>query len=431
MGESLLKKPHAFERGDKLYIVTPLAPAGPAKSEIEELAFSEELLGFAPNENIMWLKGAYAEADKPNANGQMWLSDELALKHLTPRLMPVTVMHDPRTAVGMIADTKLLNPPDVPRSRIETTLGIWAHRFPEIAEESMANYEAGTLMQSMECISPHYSCQECGKTFPKLPGGAEEEYWCAHLSGQGGDGVRAGRILGNVAFTGTGLIFGTRGSRGAYDDAHLDVFQDEVAEFHEQAHKSQQRSDKKPKRSKTFMDTIEIPRDEYAELQQRPSKDDLAAAEQARDEAIEAKNTAEKDSEAAEAAKVKAEGERDEAVSERDKLKDAEQASTLSTERLGKLGEGFTAKLGEKTKQRVTEQSKSLSDEEWEARLEELSELVGVEPDEGKPEGSGEEHEEFTAEELASAGVGRESTGGKGEASPQERASVFGSLLKA
>lgn len=426
---NLLSKPRAWTKGDKIYMVTPLTPVGPATSEVDELAFSQELLSFAPNENILWLRGAYAEAERPNANGQMWLTEELALKHLTPRLMPVTVMHDPRTAVGMIADTRLLMPEqhDVPRPRIETTLGVWAHRFPEIADEVMVNYEQGTLMQSMECISTHYSCQECGKTFPKLPNNAEEEFWCEHLSGLGGDGVRAGRILGNVTFTGTGLIFGTRGSRGAYDDAHLDVFQDEVAEFHAEAHKGPTGKKQRHHRGKTFMEPIEISREEYAELQRRPKPEELEAAEKARDKAIEEKAEAQKALEEAEAAKVKAEEAKEAAEKERDELKAEAEAAALSQERMSKLGDGFTAKLGEVTKKNLIEDSRTMSDEEWSARLEELSELIGVKPDAGAEDDAGEE--EFSAEEVASANLGREQNGRR-EPSPQAKRHVYGSLLK-
>lgn len=426
MSATLLQKPQAFERGDKLYIVSPLAPFGPAEQEIEEYAFAKELRTMAPNDNIMWLKGNYVEGENPNANGQMWSTGELALKHLTPRLMPVTVMHDPRTAVGLIADAKLLTPDEngVKRSRIDTTLAIWKHRFPEVAEEVMVNYDQGTLMQSMECVAPHYSCSECGKTFPKLPNRAEEEFWCDHLTGESANGRQAGRILGNVTFTGTGLIFGTRGSRGAYDEAHLDVFQDEIAEFHTEAHKHT--GSTKP-RSKTSMSEITISKDEYAELQKRPSADDLAEATKRAEAAEEAKAQAEKDLEAAEAAKVKAEEESKEATSKLEAAEEAKRAEELRSDRLGKLGAGFMEKLGEKTKERLTDQAKSMSDEDWSARLEELSELVGVKPEEGKAEGD-EEAEEFTAEEVAAAGVGKE--GGSQEPSPQARSSVFKGLLK-
>lgn len=428
MTASVLPKPHAFERGDKLYIVSTLAPFGPAKEEIEEYAFSKELLAYAPNENLMWLKGPYAEGDRPNANNQMWLSEELALKHLTPRLMPVTVMHDPRTAVGLIADARLLTPEnsDVPRPRIETSLAIWKHRFPDIAEESLVNYEQGTLMQSMECVAPHYSCSECGKTYPKLPGGAEEEFWCGHLSGQGGEGPTAARILGNVVFTGTGLIFGTRGSRGAYDEANLDVFHDEVAEFHAEAHRETRSS--KP-RSKTSMDNIEISKSEYAELQKRPSADDLVAAVKRAETAEATAAQATKDLEAAEAAKVAAETAKAEADTKLQEATEAANAARLSEDRLAKLGKGFKAKLGEKTTENLTEDSKSMSDEKWAARLEELSETVGVKHDEdATPEDQGAE-EEFNAEEIASAGVGSEASAEQ-EPSSQARSSVFGGLMK-
>lgn len=148
-------KPHAFERGlDKLYIVAPVAPFDPADTDLAEFAFADQLKKMAPNEVLMWLRGNYVEADNPNANGQEWTAGEIALKSLTPMFMPVTVMHDPRTAVGLIADVALRLPEkdDVPRSRLDTSLALWSHRFPEVAEETLINYKAGSLMQSMECV---------------------------------------------------------------------------------------------------------------------------------------------------------------------------------------------------------------------------------------------------------------------------------------
>jgi hypothetical protein len=117
-------EPHVFEKGDMLYIVAPVSPFTPGETEIEEFAFAKNLKDQAPNENLLWLRGQYVEADQPNRNGQMWTSGELAIKSVTPNFMPVTVMHDPRTAVGLIADTELKVPDrdSVPRARIETKL---------------------------------------------------------------------------------------------------------------------------------------------------------------------------------------------------------------------------------------------------------------------------------------------------------------------
>src|SRR4051794_35866179 len=153
-----------FERGDKVYVVSPVSPFDPADSEIEEMAFAKELRASAPSPALKWLRGQYVEADNPNRNGQTWAAEELAIKSLTPMFMPVTVMHDKASAVGVIADTRLLVPDrdGVPRSRIDNTLAIWAHRFEDVAAEIDANYAAGTLMQSMECVSPFYNCRECG-----------------------------------------------------------------------------------------------------------------------------------------------------------------------------------------------------------------------------------------------------------------------------
>jgi hypothetical protein len=165
-----------FERGDHIYIAAPVQLWTPNDEQIEELAFAKQVKAQSPNENIVWFKGSYVEADNPNGNGAMWQAGELGVKSVTPRLMPVTVMHDPRTAVGVIADTTLLTPEKdkVPRARIDTILALWGHRFPEAVAEAVANARQGTLMQSMECFSPWYECSECGATFTKLPGGAEQ-----------------------------------------------------------------------------------------------------------------------------------------------------------------------------------------------------------------------------------------------------------------
>lgn len=445
-------KSTVFERGDHIFMVSPVSPISPSDTEIEEFAFAQELKKGAPNPNIKWLQGQYVEADTPNKNGQQWTAGEVAIKSLTPMFMPVTVMHDPRTAVGLIADTKLLTPEkdSVPRSRIDNTLAIWGHRFPEVAEEIDANYEQGTLMQSMEAISPAYACGECGQVFQKLPEQAERANWCEHLLGKNGD---ATRTLLNVVFTGTGLIFGTRGKEGANPNAHLDVFQAEVAEFHEKAHKetgrTRKRSDK-TKRRKTSMDPIEISREEYASLQKRPSEEAFATEKQRADKAIEDLGKVQKELETAETAQKAAETERDEKA---EKLKEAEEEKAtieLRQERIGKLGDGFMHKLGENTKKNLTEQAGTMKDEEWDARLAEVEELASTKRDaklenkggaaeEGKktpPTNSNgnSSADEFSEEELASTvivgGEGEDGPGGGGsEPSLTQRSSVMRGLI--
>jgi hypothetical protein len=454
-------KPTVFERGDHLYIVSPVATFSPGDEEIEEFAFADDLRKQAPSTAIKWLQGQYVEADHPNLNGQVWTSGELAIKSLTPMFMPVTVMHDKRSAVGLIADTRLLVPEKdgVPRSRIDNTLAIWAHRFPEVAEEIDANYEQGTLMQSMEAVSPFYDCATCGKTFHKLPDGAERANWCDHLIEGAGLGAR---ILRNVVFTGTGLIFGTRGKEGANPNAHLDVFQDEVAEFHERAHRDAgrstgtTRSDKPKRRSKKRMSEIEINAEEYAELKARPTKADFETAEKraktAEDELAESKRKVE----SAEAAQKKAEEERDEKDKELKKAEEAQAQATLRDERIGKLGDGFMAKLGETTRSNLKEDAGSMEDEAWEKRLSEVEELSSTKRDAkldpkkgggGKPEpskngnGGGDggsteaastEEDEFSVEELAEsiAGGGSDGSGdGGGMPSSHQRRSLARGLV--
>lgn len=429
MPASTLPKPRVFERGDKVYFVTQVAPFAPEANEIEEFAFAQDLQKIAPNPAIKWMRGQYVEADNANQNGALWREGELALKHLTPMFMPVTVMHDFRSAVGVIADTKLLTPDadQVARARIETKLGLWEHRFPDVVEEAMHNATEGTLMQSMECVSPDYSCSECGQQFHKLPHGAEQASWCAHLKGEGG--TQAARILGNVIFTGTGLIFGTRGAKGAYSEAHLEVFQEEVAEFHERTHRATRKTPAK-RRTRSHMEMTEIAVSERDRIIKE--RDDAQAEVASLKEKV---ADAEKATETAEAAKVKAEEERDQAKT---KLTDAEEKAReveLRDERMKTLGKGFVAKLGDTTKTRLTEQAGTMKDDEWSARLDEVEELVKVKRDDKGEggEGEGEDAEEkaslFSQEEVARSTAG----GGKGEPgeadqSAASRSSVIGGL---
>lgn len=407
--------PIVFERGDHLYVVASVAPFEPQAEEIADLAFAGELRQQAPNPHFVWMRGQYVEADTPNLNRHMWTAGELAIKSLTPRFCPVTVMHDPRTAVGVIADTKLLTPEadNVPRSKIETTLALWGHRFPEAVEEAMHNWREGTLMQSMEALVPDYSCSECGMTYHKMPGGFERDNWCQHLRDM--ETSNASRILRNVTFTGTGLIFGTRGSKGADPHAYLEAFQAEVAEAHHRWH------DADPSRSNLSMATISIEQAEYDRIKsERDSAIDRA------EQADAATRDAEAAAEAAEAAKAKAETERDAEIAKREAAEESARAIALRDERLAKLGEGFKAKLGDKTKARLTEQAAKLTDEEWAARLEELAEAYGIAAD---AEGSEESSEDtFSDEEVAGAGftVSRENAS---EPTAMERRSVMGGLF--
>jgi hypothetical protein len=405
----------------------------PGEQEVEELAFADALRGQAPNSNLMWLRGQYVEADRANENGALWTADELAIKSLSPRLMPVTVMHDPRTAVGLIADTKLLTreADNVPRSRIDTTLGVWAHRFPEVAEEAAANYAQGTLMQSMECLPAYYDCIECGRQWAKLPGGTEKASWCEHLTSAAAENRTPVRRLRDVTFTGTGLIFGTRGARGAFTDAHLDVWQEEVAEFHERAH----RDSRTRPRSKRSMATIEIERSEYDDLKAKAARvpeleGKLSKAEEDASRVPELERTIE----TTEAEKVSVTKERDDERAKVQAFEETARTAQLSKDRLGVLGTAFLGKLGEFTRKRLDEQAGKFSDEEWDARLQELEEVASVKRDEGGANDGGASNGsgasgEFSREEVARSGAGTGGgNGGSGAepAAPQRQSVVRG-----
>jgi hypothetical protein len=396
-----------YESGDRTYLVGSATLFTPTESEIEEFAFADELKRQAPNPNLLWMHGQYVEADIPNGNKAIWKSEELAIKSLTPMYMPVTVMHDPRSAVGLIADVKLRTPEKdgIPRARIDTTIAVWAHRFPEVAAECQENASQGTLMQSMECFNPTYSCSSCGTVYHKLPGRAEKENWCSHLKGDNGE-EQAARILERVVFTGVGLIFGTRGKVGADPNAHLEL--EEVAAAHAEFHERQSRTSS-TRRQKPKMDEITIPRSQYDELMSAKAKADAA------DEAASKLATAEEEKAELQKKLDTAEVEKKTAVDEKaalqkkvDEFEEKANQETLADERLGKLGSKFKKALPEEVATRLKGDAGKLSEDDWKGRLDELAALVKVKADENL-DGSEAENEgdpEFSREEAALAGSG-------------------------
>lgn len=438
-----------IEDGDHIYIAAPVQLWTPNDEQIEELAFAKQVKAQSPNENIVWFKGSYVEADHPNGNGATWRAGEIAVKSVTPRLMPVTVMHDPRTAVGVIADTVLLTPEkdNVQRARIDTILALWGHRFPEAVAEAVANARQGTLMQSMECFSPWYECSDCGASFTKLPGGAEQASWCDHLRASNPHAGfvdltkathqqgNASRILGDVTFTGTGLIYGTRGAKGAYQDAFLEMAQllGEVASFHRAAHTNTATA-----RSESHMGLVQIEDTELATLRKErdDAKTEATAAKQAQQEA-------ERKIETVEAEKTAAEEKAAQAQAKVTELEETARKATLTDERMSALGDGFTAKLGDTTKANLKRDAATLDETAWDTRLKEVEELVAVKRDTAKDgsedKGGGDDGDKggggdtFKPEELAKLGSGLNgSGGGNGTApTPTARQSVAKGLAKA
>lgn len=428
------------EHGDHIYITTPVQVYEPDAAEIEQFAFAKDLRSYAPNPKILWLKGQYVEADAPNRNADQWTAGTLAIKALTPVLMPVTVMHDLRSAVGTIADAKLLTPEadQVPRARIDTTLALWAHRFPDIAAEVRVNGEQGTLMQSMECISPYYDCSVCGAMIQRTFKWEQEwkEHVASHSQDVASDGRSAARILGNVTFTGVGLIFGTRGARGAMPDAHLQV--EELAALHREAHEGT--TTKRPRRK----NTMEIEDAKYETLVAEKS-----AAESKVTELTAAVTEKDRKIETLEADKVKVEEERDTAKTEAEAAKETARVAAMRDERMSALGTAFRAKLDklETTKDLVAKQAAKYTDEEWVARLAELTETLGVKHDKmlddkgGDGDKTGDDKPDataglFTREQVALSAVGGDKEGGEVTASATEepsvetRQSVIGGLAK-
>lgn len=358
-----------LQRNDRIYLTAPVEVYKPSDDEVASFSNIETVKRMAPNSNLLWLRGLYT-SEGGNRNRQAWTREELAIKSLTPNLMPVTIMHDFRTAVGVIAHTHLQIPEETAAANepayIETVLAIWAHRFPEIAEEVMMNHEAGSLMQSMECEAPEYSCSECSAHFVKPVDPADH---CEHIQSGNAD-----RTLHNVTFTGSGLIFGTRGRVGAHPDANLNVLA-EVAEW------SDARSNSNTKRSKTVSDNITITKAEYDELQAAKAK--VADLDTAREKVEAEKARADEAETKATEAEAKAVEAEQEAASLREKVEafETEKAEAeLASKRLSEMPKELAEKLqkAEATQKLTARKARTLDDDEWQAEVASLTEVFGV-----------------------------------------------------
>jgi uncharacterized protein YoxC len=420
------------EYGDHVYFVGPVQVIEePTPDEVEVFAFRDELKASpglealrqkAPNPHIMWLRGQYVEADNANANGDMWSAGDLAIASLTPMFAPCTVMHDFTSSVGLIADATLLTPnkDGVPRARIDTTLAIWAHRYPQVAEEIRINSQQGTLAQSMECLSASYSCSSCGMVYQRQPHMAEKAQWCDCLQGKTAE--RGNRMLRNTTFSGVGLIFGTRGARPAFKDAKLEVA--ELAAAHQELHQAIT--------PRETVGQISVDQAEYEATVAKAAKLDGLTTQvrdlTARNEELTTKVAElepvalkvpeletvaakvpdlETRVEEAEAEKIKAEEEAKAEKARADAAEEETNKQTLRDERIAGLGEGFKNRLEKAptTKARLHEQAASLSEEEWKARLDELKETLGVDPE---APASAEDLTRvglFTEEQVARAGL--------------------------
>lgn len=127
--------------------------------------------------------------------------------------------------------------------------------------------------------------------------------------------------------------------------------------------------------------------------------------------------------------KKAAEDARDEEKSKRETLEETARAGTLAADRKGKLGTAFLEKLPDSIKTRLDEQAKTLSDEDWTSRLEELSELTGVKSDAKKDGGSGDDPAP-TDDELAAAGTVTNPGGGNSHATAEaKRRSIVAGVL--
>lgn len=155
------------------------------------------------------------------------------------------------------------------------------------------------------------------------------------------------------------------------------------------------------------MDPIEISKQEYNELlAAKAERDGAVKRADTADEAVEALEAQVADLkpkvEAAEAAKTAAEERAEAAEAKATEADERSAADTLASERFEALGDGFKSKLGDKTKASLEAQARTMSNEDWSARIEEVAEAYGVE---ATAAGDNKDETVFNREEVAASKV--------------------------
>lgn len=143
--------------------------------------------------------------------------------------------------------------------------------------------------------------------------------------------------------------------------------------------------------------------------------------------------------ETAEAAQKAAEKTRDDEKARADGLEEKAQHAVKRDERLGKLGAGFLAKLGDTSRTVLTELAAKATDEDWELAVKEREELAKCQRDDKgdgntPPPPASSEANGFQSEEVASfmrGGVGANGAGANGNTPPQDGATSVRKLARA
>jgi len=125
------------------------------------------------NAGFTYLRGRFVEADRANANGAMWTTEDLQLGGATIAGGPLNWLHDERQIIGSLLQGEMVE------GREEASIGnhivadaaVWKFLFPRQADTIERAAADRNLYYSMECISRAVACVEtagrpgCGEEF--------------------------------------------------------------------------------------------------------------------------------------------------------------------------------------------------------------------------------------------------------------------------
>lgn len=138
------------------------------------------------NRGFVYLQGRYVEADKPNRNGAYWSTGDLELGQPTVAGGPLNWLHEEKTVIGALMDSKLVyareQAAEQTGTHIQALAAVWRFLHPEKASALVKHAADKQLWLSMECVSDTVQCiTGCGQSFPYKDWTHARARVCAHL----------------------------------------------------------------------------------------------------------------------------------------------------------------------------------------------------------------------------------------------------------
>jgi len=172
------------------------------KTEEEQKLMQTLNWGFSAAVGSFTVGHTLFEANKPNANKDMILSDKLPWYAEVMRGQACTWQHDQERIIGAILNADYVN--DI----LACNTRFWESRYEvaDMVEMVRTKYNNKDLKFSFENLVAKVGCSECGNEYPARGEDGTRDHYCSHLKARFEPGSTVARILLDFIPIGEGVV---------------------------------------------------------------------------------------------------------------------------------------------------------------------------------------------------------------------------------